>query len=116
MGIGNDQGNSAPPVASLQATVDAWAGRYWGGEYWPPHMNLARMVEEVGEVARAINQTHGPKRVKDDESAAQLAGELGDALFVLLCLANSAGVDLDAAFSATLEKYRTRDEERGDNG
>ena len=98
-------------LVELQQTVDAWAARYWDGEYWAPLANLARLTEEVGEVARAVNQGYGPKRVKDDESQAQLAGELGDALFVLLCLANSTGIDLDAAFTATLEKYCTRDEE-----
>ena len=67
----------------------------------------------VGEVARAVNQSYGPKSVKDDETQAELAGDLGDALFVLLCLANSTGVDLDAAFEATLEKYRVRDEDVG---
>jgi len=99
------------PLVALQATVTAWAERYWGGEYWPPLANLARLTEEVGEIARAINQAHGPKRIKTDEAAAQLAEEMGDALFVLLCLANSTNVDLQAAFDATLEKYRVRDEE-----
>lgn len=98
------------PLAALQAEVDAWAARYWGGEYWPPLANLARLTEEVGEIARAVNQAHGPKRIKPDEAAAQLAGELGDALFALLCLANSTNVDLQTAFDATLEKYRVRDE------
>jgi NTP pyrophosphatase (non-canonical NTP hydrolase) len=99
-------------LSELQAEIQCWAERYWGGEYWPPHANLARLVEEVGEVARAVNQTYGPKRVKPDEAAASLAAEVADALFVLLCLANSTTVDLQAAFEATLEKYRVRDEER----
>jgi NTP pyrophosphatase (non-canonical NTP hydrolase) len=99
------------PLADLQGTIDRWAHRYWGGEYWPPLANLARLTEEVGEVARAINQQHGPKRIKSDEAAAQLATELGDTLFVLLCIANSTNTDLQGAFAATLEKYRTRDEE-----
>ena len=98
-------------LGELQEQVDAWAARYWGGEYWPPHANLARLTEEIGEIARAINQGYGPKRVKDAETQAQLAEELGDALFVLLCLANSTDVDLHSAFDATLEKYITRDEE-----
>ncbi len=98
------------PLAMLQAEVERWATRYWGGEYWPPLANLARLTEEVGEIARAINQGYGPKRIKSDEAAAQLAGEIGDALFVLCCLANSTGIDLQSAFDATLEKYRGRDE------
>jgi NTP pyrophosphatase (non-canonical NTP hydrolase) len=98
------------PLAVLQVTIEEWAARYWGGEYWPPLANLARLTEEVGEIARAINQAHGPKRIKAEEAVAQLAEEMGDALFVLLCLANSTNVDLQAAFDATLEKYRVRDE------
>jgi NTP pyrophosphatase (non-canonical NTP hydrolase) len=98
------------PLSALQAEVEEWAGQYWGGEYWPPLANLARLTEEVGEIARAINQGYGPKRIKSDEAAAQLAGEMGDALFALLCLANSTNVDLQAAWDATLEKYRVRDE------
>src|SRR5687768_15550647 len=99
------------PIYELQGEVQRWAERYWGGAYWPPHANLARLVEEVGEVARAVNQSHGPKRIKATEAAASLSAELGDTLFVLLCLANSLEVDLQAAFVATLEKYRVRDEE-----
>jgi NTP pyrophosphatase (non-canonical NTP hydrolase) len=99
-----------PPLTSLQAELQDWADRYWGGEYWPPLANLARFTEEAGEVARAINQAYGPKRIKPDEAAAQIAGELGDALFVLLCLANSTGVDLQQAFEGTLAKYRVRDQ------
>jgi NTP pyrophosphatase (non-canonical NTP hydrolase) len=99
------------PLTELQTIVDAWAERYWGGEYWPPLANLARLAEEVGEIARAVNQIHGPKRVKASEAIAQLGAEIGDTLFVLFCLANSTGVDLQAAFDATLDKYRTRDEE-----
>jgi NTP pyrophosphatase (non-canonical NTP hydrolase) len=103
--------NDPRPLAVLQATIDDWAGRYWDGTYWPPLANLARLMEEVGEIARALNQVHGPKRVKSDEAAAQLAAELADTLFVLLCIANSTGTDLQAAFDATLHKYHTRDEE-----
>ena len=99
------------PMRKLQDDVQRWADRYWDGVYWPPHANLARLIEEVGEVARAVNQAHGPKRVKPDEAAANLTEEFGDTLFVLLCLANSLDVDLQAAFEATLEKYRVRDEE-----
>jgi NTP pyrophosphatase (non-canonical NTP hydrolase) len=98
------------PLDALQADVRAWAARYWAGTYWPPLANLARLTEEVGEIARAVNQTAGPKRVKTDEARAALGGELADALFALLCLANSLDVDLQAAWDATLEKYRTRDE------
>ncbi len=98
------------PIALLQSEVQAWAEAYWDGEYWPVHANLARLTEEVGEVARAVNQGFGPKRVKTGETRAALAGELADTLFVLLCLANSAEIDLQSAFEAVLAKYRDRDE------
>jgi NTP pyrophosphatase (non-canonical NTP hydrolase) len=98
------------PIEDLQAQIQAWADRYWQGAYWPPLANLARLTEETGEVARAINQIHGPKNVKDSETAAALQEELGDLLFVLLCLANSTDIDLQAGFDGALEKYRVRDE------
>jgi NTP pyrophosphatase (non-canonical NTP hydrolase) len=103
--------SQSAPLSELQARVDAWAARYWGGDYWPPLANLARLTEELGEVARVINQTHGPKRVKATDVQAEAGGELADALFALLCLANSLEIDLQAAWEATLEKYRVRDEE-----
>lgn len=99
------------PLTVVQQRVDDWAARYWDGEYWPPLANLARLVEEVGEIARAVNQASGVKRVKQSEAAAEIGPELADALFALVCIANSTGVDLQQAFDATLEKYRTRDEE-----
>jgi NTP pyrophosphatase (non-canonical NTP hydrolase) len=98
------------PLSGLQASVDAWASRYWGGEYWPPLANLARLTEEVGELARMVNQIHGPKRIKPDEAAGRLAEEMGDVLFVLLCIANSTGIDMQQAFDETLKKYAVRDE------
>lgn len=101
---------SEQPVTELQAEIQRWAEQHWNGEYWPPLANLARLTEEVGELARVINQVYGHKRVKTSESPGDLAGEMGDILFVLLCLANSTGVDLQAGFQTTLDKYRIRDE------
>ena len=98
------------PLKALQQDVQQWADRYWQGEYWPPLANLARLIEETGEVARGINQGFGPKRVKTGEAPAELQEEMGDLLFVLLCLANGTGVDLQAGFESALEKYRIRDE------
>lgn len=96
---------------SIQHEVQDWADRYWGGEYWPPLANLARLTEEAGELARAINQRHGQKRVKPTEQASDIETELGDLLFVLACIANSTGADLQRGFDAALEKYRRRDKE-----
>ncbi len=98
-------------LAELQARVDAWVSQFEEG-YWPPLANLARLVEEVGELARELNHAHGPKKKKESEPAGDVALEIGDALFVLTCLANSLGVDLDAAMQRTLEKYRVRDADR----
>ncbi|HEY8743018.1 MAG TPA: nucleotide pyrophosphohydrolase [Chloroflexota bacterium] len=96
-------------VADLQQRVQAWCDAEWGGEYWPPLGNLARLMEEVGEVARLINDRYGYKPKKPNEPEQELALELGDVLFALIALANATGIDLDAAFDAVLEKYRQRD-------
>jgi NTP pyrophosphatase (non-canonical NTP hydrolase) len=99
------------PVTVLQSTIQQWADRYWAGEYWPPLANLARLLEESGEIARGVNQQYGPKRVKSADDHAALEVEMGDLLFVLLCLANSMDVNLQQGFEQALEKYRVRDED-----
>lgn len=96
------------PAAALQAEIQQLAADYWDGEYWPPLSNLARLTEELGEVARAVNQRYGEKRVKSEESPADLQEELGDALFVLFVLADSMGIDMQAGFDAALAKVRER--------
>jgi NTP pyrophosphatase (non-canonical NTP hydrolase) len=105
-----------PPDARLtlgdaQRAVDAWIGQFREG-YWPPLANLARLIEEVGELAREINHRHGPKTKRDDEPASDLALELGDVLFVLIAIANEQGVDLEEAFRRVLGKYEERDSGR----
>ena len=94
-----------------QATVDRWVSQYKEG-YFTPLTNLARLSEEVGEVAREINHQFGQKSKKADEAAGDLAVELGDVLFVVICLANSQGIDLDDAFAAVMRKVTTRDADR----
>ena len=89
-----------------QADVDRWIQSHGG--YWDPFQNLARLSEEVGELARAVNQTRGPKVLKPGEKAGDPANELGDLLWVTLCLANQLGVDLEAAFERTLAKVGAR--------
>jgi NTP pyrophosphatase (non-canonical NTP hydrolase) len=98
-------------LRQAQAAVDAWISRFEEG-YWPPLTNLARLVEEVGELARELNHRYGAKPKKPDEPDADLALELADILFVLVALANEQGIDLDAAFQQVLEKYHVRDAER----
>jgi NTP pyrophosphatase (non-canonical NTP hydrolase) len=97
------------PAAALQVEIQQLAEAHWGGEYWPPLSNLARLAEELGEVARAVNQRYGEKHVKSGESQADLQEELGDALFVLFVLADSMGIDMQAGFDAAIAKARRRD-------
>jgi NTP pyrophosphatase (non-canonical NTP hydrolase) len=94
-----------------QQAVDQWIGQYKEG-YFSPHTNLARLTEEVGELAREINHRFGEKTKKPTEPEGSMAVELADILFVVICLANSQGIDLDQAFGATMEKISVRDASR----
>jgi NTP pyrophosphatase (non-canonical NTP hydrolase) len=94
-----------------QRAVDAYVGQFREG-YWPPLSNLARLVEEVGELARELNHRYGHKPKKPDEPQQDLALELADILFVLIALANEQKVDLEQAFERVLEKYQVRDADR----
>ncbi len=98
-------------LKDAQARVDAWISQFEEG-YWPPLSNLARLVEEVGELARLMNHRFGHKPKKPGEDEQELALELADILFVLLAIANEQGIDLDDALERTLEKYRVRDADR----
>ena len=98
-------------LREAQQTVDRWIGQYKEG-YFPPLTNLARLTEEVGELAREINHRFGEKPKKPEEAEGSVALELADILFVVICLANSQGIDLDEAFGKTMEKVRTRDDNR----
>lgn len=95
-------------LREAQRRVDEWITSFEEG-YWPPLVNLARLTEEVGELARELNHRYGPKRKKPDEPEADLALELADVLFVLLVLANEQEIDLAHALERTLAKYRLRD-------
>lgn len=98
-------------LKEAQRRVDDWIGQFEEG-YWPPLANLARLTEEVGELARLMNHRFGPKKKKPDEKDQELALELADILFVLLVIANEQGIDLGEALERTLAKYRARDSER----
>lgn len=95
-------------LKALQAEADAFILRFDEG-YWPPLANLARLTEEVGELARAINQASGPKRIKVGEARADVKLEIGDVLFTLAVLANQMDVDLGESARAVLAKYRARE-------
>ncbi|HZI20975.1 MAG TPA: nucleotide pyrophosphohydrolase [Gemmatimonadales bacterium] len=98
-------------LRDAQQTVDAWIGQYKEG-YFPPLSNLARLTEEVGELAREINHRFGEKRKKPGEPEGSMAMELADILFVVICIANSQDIDLDAAFAAMMRKVSARDADR----
>jgi len=98
-------------LKEAQDRVDAWISQFEEG-YWPPLVNLARLVEEVGELARELNHRFGAKTKKPEEPEQDLALELADVLFVLLVLANEQKIDLSDALERVLEKYRLRDSER----
>lgn len=98
-------------VRGAQAAVDGWISRFEEG-YWPPLSILARLTEEVGELARELNHRYGAKPKKPEEPEADLALEIADILFVLISLANSQGIDLDEALGRVLEKYEVRDADR----
>lgn len=94
-----------------QETVDRWISQYEEG-YFTPLTNLARLTEEVGELAREINHRHGQKTKKPDEAEGSLAMELADILFVVICLANSQKINLDQAFDQMMAKVTARDAAR----
>lgn len=98
-------------MKDAQRRVDEWISQFEDG-YWPPLANLARLIEEVGELARLVNHRFGAKPKKPDEGEQEMAEELADVLFVILCLANEQGIDLDEAFERVMEKYQLRDGER----
>lgn len=91
--------------------MDEYISQFREG-YFPPLVNLARLTEEVGELAREINHRFGPKTKKADEPEGDVALELGDILFVLVVLANQMEIDLGTALERTLDKYRVRDADR----
>lgn len=95
-------------LAAAQREVDAWI-RTLGVRYFSELTNLAQLMEEVGELARQISRQHGEQSFKPGETRSDLADEMADVLFVLLCLANQTGVDLTAALRANLEKKTRRD-------
>jgi NTP pyrophosphatase (non-canonical NTP hydrolase) len=95
-------------IEKLQKTVDDWITQFAEG-YWEPLAILARLTEEVGELAREINHEFGQKPKKPGEEPTDLEMELGDVLFVLTVLANSRNISLENAFQRVMEKYWKRD-------
>jgi NTP pyrophosphatase (non-canonical NTP hydrolase) len=97
-----------PTLSELQQRVDAWISQFEEG-YFHPLTNMARLAEEVGELAREVNHRFGQKTKKGEEPEGDLAMEMADILFVLICMANREGIDLQQAFDRMMKKVETRD-------
>ena len=98
-------------IKEYQQAVDEWVKTY-GVRYFSELTNLGIHMVEVGEVARIITRTYGEQSFKNGKTAADLADELADVLFVAVCIANQTGIDLNAALEKNLEKKRKRDKDR----
>jgi NTP pyrophosphatase (non-canonical NTP hydrolase) len=98
-------------LGDAQRRVDGWIAQFEEG-YFHPLTNLARLAEEVGELAREVNHRFGQKTKKIDEAEGDLAMEMADILFVIICMANREGIDLQDAFDRMMEKVERRDAER----
>lgn len=98
-------------IREAQENIDQWI-KTTGVKYFSELTNMAILTEEVGEVARLISRTYGDQSFKESDKGKALSDELADVLWVLICLANQTGVDLEEALQKNFEKKTTRDSER----
>ena len=98
-------------IKNTQKLVDKWIKEH-GVRYFNELTNMALLTEEVGEVAKIISRKYGEQSFKKEDKIEDLGDELSDVLFVLLCLANQTGVDLEKSFIENLEKKTHRDRNR----
>ena len=98
-------------IKDTQQLVDEWI-KNTGVRYFNELTNMAILTEEVGEVARIISRKYGEQSFKESDKDKDLADELADVLFVLVCIANQTGIDLTDAILKNLEKKTTRDATR----
>ncbi|MBR5532948.1 MAG: nucleotide pyrophosphohydrolase [Bacteroidales bacterium] len=98
-------------IDEAQKLVDEWIKTY-GKRYFNELTNMAILTEEVGEVARVMARTYGEQSSKDSDKKVELADELADVLWVLICIANQTGVDLTKALKRNIEKKTERDKTR----
>lgn len=101
-------------IKEAQTTVDNWI-KTTGIRYFNELTNTALLMEEVGEVARIMARQYGEQSYKKSDTEVNLADEMADVLFVLICLANQTGIDLTEAFQKNMEKKTIRDTERHGN-
>jgi NTP pyrophosphatase (non-canonical NTP hydrolase) len=98
-------------LADAQQQVDQWITKF-GVRYFNELTNMALLTEEVGELARIIARKYGEQSFKESDTEHSLKDEMADILFVLICIANQTGVDLDEAFRKNIEKKTKRDATR----
>lgn len=98
-------------LKELQKEVDKWIKKY-GVRYFSELTNMAVLTEEVGELARIMARKFGDQSFKDDELSKNLGDEMADVLWVLICIANQTGVDLEDALKENIKKKTLRDSER----
>lgn len=98
-------------IHDAQLDVDKYISQFKEG-YFSPLAMMARLTEEMGELAREINHYYGEKPKKDTEEEKTIDQEIGDLLFVLICLANSLNVDLEESFNMVMDKFQSRDKDR----
>ncbi len=98
-------------LSEAQKTVDQWI-KTTGVRYFNELTNTAILMEEVGEVARIMARRYGEQSFKKSDEGVDLADEMADVLFVLICLANQTGIDLTTALQKNLEKKTNRDAKR----
>lgn len=98
-------------LSEAQREVDQWV-RTYGVRYFSELTNMAILTEEVGELARIMARTYGDQSFKKSDLGKDLADEMADVLWVLICLANQTGVDLTEAFRKNMEKKTGRDKDR----
>lgn len=101
-------------VVELQQKVDEWIKQH-GVRYFNELTNTAILMEEVGELARHMSRQYGEQSYKEGEDPEDLKKEMADVLFVLVCLANQCGVNLEEALADNLERKAKRDSERHRN-
>ena len=101
-------------IKEAQTEVDKWIKTY-GVRYFSELTNMVILTEEVGELARIISRVYGEQSFKESDKAYNLADEMADVLWILICLANQTGVDLEDALKKNFEKKTLRDSERHHN-
>ncbi len=97
-------------LRSIQKEVNDWA-QTLTVPYWKPLENLARLTEEVGELARALNIRYGAKKKKPTDHESDIENEMGDIIFTLAAIANSMDLDLDRGFKNAMNKCYNRDKD-----